>query len=254
MAAKVGVFALAVVITAFTSQSQAPKNGRELLERMRTAYAGKWFKNVTFVQQTVQTRPSGVVDTSTWYEALKSPDRLRIDFGDPKNGNGVIYTADSLYVVRSDTIARTVASGNPFLPFVAGVYAQPLDTTLRQIGVYKFDLTKLYTTTWEGRAVYVAGAQAATDTMAPQFWVDKERLVVVRMLVALNPNAPTDVVDIRLNDYRPVAGGWLAVQVAIMRGGKVIQKEDYSDWRGNVDLPDDFFVAQKWGKVPHWHR
>jgi outer membrane lipoprotein-sorting protein len=221
---------------------------------MRAKYLGKWFKTVTFSQQTIQTRPTGVVDTSTWYEALKSPDRLRIDFGDPKNGNGVIYTADSLYVVRSDTIARTVASGNPFLPFVAGVYAQPLDTTLRQIGVYKFDLNKVYTTTWEGRPVEVAGAQAASDTLSPQFWVDKERLVVVRMLVALNPSAPTDVADIRLEDYRPVAGGWLAVRVAIMRGGKVIQKEEYADWRGNVDLPDDFFVAQQWGKVPHWHR
>ena len=53
---------------------------------------------------------------------------------------------------------------------------------------------------------------------------------------------------------RPVAGGWLAVSVAIMRGGQVIQKEDYADWRGNVDLSPDFFVAEKWSAVPHWHR
>ena len=56
---------------------------------MRLAYQGKWFRTVTFVQKTTQTR-NGVTDTSTWYEALKSPDRLRIDFGDPNNGNGVI--------------------------------------------------------------------------------------------------------------------------------------------------------------------
>ena len=61
---------------------------------MRSKYLGKWFKTVTFSQQTIQTRPTAVVDTSTWYEALKTPDRLRIDFGDPKNGNGVLYTAD----------------------------------------------------------------------------------------------------------------------------------------------------------------
>src|SRR2546426_5423342 len=100
--------------------------------RMRAAYVGKWFKTVTFVQQTTQTR-NGVTDTSTWYEALKAPDRLRIDFGDPTNGNGVVYTADSLYVVRGGKITRTVAAGNPFLPSVEGVYAQPLETTLRQI-------------------------------------------------------------------------------------------------------------------------
>ena len=46
---------------------------------------------------------------------------------------------------------------------------------------------------------------------------------------------------------------WLAVRVEIMHGGQVIQKEEYTDWRGNVALPADFFVAEKWSDVPHWH-
>jgi hypothetical protein len=220
---------------------------------MRAAYQGKWFNTVTFVQKTTQTR-NGVTDTSTWYEALKSPDRLRIDFGDPKNGNGVIYTSDSVYVVRGGKVTRTAASGNPFLPFVEGVYAQPLDTTIRQIQPYKFDLSKLYTTTWEGRPAYAAGAAATGDTTSPQFWIDQERLIIVRMLVPLNPANAADLADIRLEDYKPVAGGWLAVRVEILHGGQVIQKEEYTDWRGNVQLPAEFFVAEKWSDVPHWHR
>ena len=250
MAAKVAVLAVAVAIAGFSSQE--PKDGRALLERMRSAYQGKWFRTVTFVQKTTQTR-NGVTDTSTWYEALKSPDRLRIDFGDPNNGNGVIYTADSLYVVRGGKVTRTAASGNPFLPYVAGVYDQPLETTLRQISTYKFDLSKLYTTTWGGRATYVAGAASAADTTAPQFWIDRERLIIVRMLVPLNPANAADLADIRLENYKPVVGGWLAVRVEIKHGGQVIQKEEYTDWRGNVDLPADFFVAEKWSDVPHWH-
>jgi hypothetical protein len=228
-----------------------PQNGLALLNRMRDTYLGKWFKTVTFVQQTIQKHPDGVTDTTTWYEALRSPARLRIDFGDPKNGNGVIYTADSLYVVRAGKVTRTVASGNPFLPFVQGVYDQPMDTTLRQIAPYKFDLSKIRTATWEGRPTYVVGSQSPSDTTSAQFWVDQERLVVVRMILGLNPASP-DVTDIRLEDYRPVAGGWLAVRVDIMHNGEVIQRETYSDWKGNVDLPADFFVAEKWSEVPHW--
>ena len=143
-------------------------------------------------------------------------------------------------------------SGNPFLPFVQGVYDQPIDTTLRQIQPYKFDLTKIRSTTWEGRPTYVVGSQSPRDTTSPQFWIDQEKLVVVRMILGLNPTAPAEVTDIRLEDYRPVAGGWLAVLVEIMRDGKVIQKEQYSNWRGNVDLQADFFVAEKWSAVPHW--
>jgi hypothetical protein len=203
------------------------------------------------VQQTIPTRPDGVVDTTIWYEALRSPDRLRIDFADPKAGNGVIYTADSLYVVRGGKVTRTAASGNPFLPFVQGVYDQPIDTTLRQIQPYKFDLTKIRTATWQGRPAYVVGSQSPSDTTSPQFWVEQERLVVVRMILGLNPASP-EVTDILLEDYRPVAGGWLAVRVDIKENGKVVQREQYSNWRGNVDLPADFFVAEKWSDVPHW--
>jgi hypothetical protein len=156
--------------------------------------------------------------------------------------------------VREGKVTRALASGNPFLPFVAGVYDQPLDTTLRQIRPYQFDLTKIRTVSWAGRPTYIVGSVTEADTSSPQFWIDVERLIVVRMIVPLNPAAPTDVADIRLEDYVPVSGGWLAVRVEIMHGGQVIQKEQYSEWRGNVDLPRDFFVAEKWSDVPHWYK
>ena len=260
MAAKVGlwVWGLGICVACAGNRpgpaATPPRDGLALLNQMRDAYAGKWFRTVTFTQLTTMYRPTGVTDTATWHEALLSPDRLRIDFGDIKNGNGVIYTADSLYVVREGKVTRTAAQGNPFLPFVAGVYAQPIDSTLKQIAPYTFDLTRLRTDTWENRPVYVVGSSAATDTTSPQIWVDQERLVAVRMIVAFNPATPADVGDIRLMDYRPVSGGWLAVKVDIRHGGQTVQKEEYSDWRGNVDLPRDFFVAEKWSAVPHWLR
>ena len=231
-----------------------PVSGGELLQRMHDAYAGKWYKTLTFVQRTTITRPNGVVDTTTWYEALKSPDRLRIDVGDPAKGNGALYTADSLYVVRGGKITRTMASGNPFLPFVAGVYDQPVATTLRQLAPYNFDLSRIRTDTWEGRPAYVVGAASPDDLTSPQFWIDSDRLVAVRFLVKLSPAPDAKPNDIRLESYVPVGGGWLATHVAIMEDGVVRQAEDYSDWRGDVGLPGDFFVAERWSDVPHWFR
>jgi hypothetical protein len=229
-----------------------PGNGGELLQRMHDAYDGKWYKTLTFVQKTTLTRPNGVVDTSTWYEALRSPDRLRIDFGDPSKGNGALYTADSLYVVRSGKITRTVASGNPFLPFVVGVYDQPIETTRRQLTPYHFDLSRIRADSWQGRPVYVVGAASPDDLESPQFWIDRDRLIAVRFLVKLSPAPDAKPNDIRLASYVPVSGGWLATHVTIMDGGVVRQAEDYSDWKGDVALPDDFFVAEKWSDIPHW--
>jgi hypothetical protein len=229
-----------------------PSSGTQLLQRMHDAYDGKWYKTLTFVQKTTITRPNGAVDTSTWYESLKSPDRLRIDFGDPSKGNGALYTADSLYVVRGGKVTRTLGSGNPFLPFVAGVYDQPMETTLRQLAPYHFDLSRIRTDTWQGKPVYVVGATSADDVESPQFWVDRDRLVAVRFLVKLSPAPDAKPNDIRLERYVPVGGGWLATHVAIMEGVIVAQAEDYSDWQGDVALPNDFFVAERWSDVPHW--
>jgi hypothetical protein len=231
-----------------------PATGTELLKRMHDAYDGKWYKTLTFVQKTTITRPNGVVDTSTWYESLKSPDRLRIDFGDPAKGNGALYTADSLYVVRGGKVTRTIASGNPFLPFVAGVYDQPMATTLRQLAPYHFDLSRIRADTWQGQPVYVVGATSAADLDSPQFWIDRDRLIAVRFLVKLSPAPDAKPNDIRLEKYVPVGGGWLATHVAIMDGAVVAQAEDYSDWKGDVSLPIDFFVAERWSEVSHWFR
>jgi outer membrane lipoprotein-sorting protein len=245
-------FALLIACATVKVSQTTPASGTELLQRMHDAYAGKWYKTVTFVQKTTVTRPNGVVDTSTWYEALKSPDRLRIDFGDPSNGNGALYTADSLYVVRAGKVTRTVASGNPFLPFVAGVYDQPVDTTVRQLAPYHFDLSKIRSDVWEGTPVYVVGASSASDLESPQFWIDRDRLIPLRFLVKLSPDPAAKPNDIRLEKNVQVGGGWLATHVAIMDGGVVRQAEDYSNWNGNVSLPADFFVAEKWKDTPHW--
>src|SRR4051794_14971259 len=115
---------VAALLTSVRLPAQsAPHTGLEVLDAMHAAYAGKWFTTLTFVQRTTVKRDS-TTRVSTWYESLKSPDRLRIDIENPADGNGVLYTADSMYAVRGGQVTRSAAQGNPFLPFVEGVYTQ----------------------------------------------------------------------------------------------------------------------------------
>src|SRR5689334_6667683 len=256
---RVGISAAALLLCACSaSQSNInrtpPANGVELLTRMHDAYAGKWPSTVTFVQRTIVARPNGVVDTTTWYEALKSPDRLRIDFGDPSAGNGALYTADSLYVVRAGKVVRTRAEGNPFLPLIVGVYLQPLDTTIAQIAPYKVDLSRIHTQDFEGKPTYVVGSASPTDTTSPQFWVEKDRLIVTRFLFPLIPSPENRVQDVRLENNVPAGQGWLATRVRMLDQGKPMQTEEYSDVRVNVSLPATFFQAEHWSEGPHWRR
>lgn len=167
--------------------SSAPADGRALLAQMHDRYANSWFRTLTFVQKTTQRRPDGTTQVSTWYEAQKGP-RLRIDIGDPAQGNGALYTADSVYAIRAGKVVRKGPDGNPFLPLIVGVYIQPLDTTIAQIAQYKVNLSAIRLQDWEGRPTYVVGAASASDTTSPQFWVDRERLIVTRFLMPLIPS------------------------------------------------------------------
>jgi len=245
---------LTVTVTACASRPRAtaaPADGHAVLARMHDAYDGRWYRTLRFVQRTTAVKPDGSRDTSTWYESIKAPDLLRIDLRAPHVGNGVLYTADSLIVLRNGQVARRIGRGNPFLPLIEGVYVQPLAVTEGQLAPYGFALDRMYRGTWLNRPVYVVGAADASDTTSPQFWVDAERLVLVRMLVAFAPNSP--LVDARVDGYVRLAGpSWLATHNEFWSGGHPEQIEDYSDWRIGEDLPDALFDPAQWTTAPHW--
>ncbi len=239
---------------AFVAQPRAPRSGREVLEAMRAAYDGKWYHTLTFRQKTTLRGPDGAERVQTWYEALRhtsaSGTQLRIDFGDPKDGNGVIYTADSLWRVRAGKLATTAADGNVFLPLIEGVYVQPVDRTLRELESTRIDMSKVHQTSWDGRSAWVVGAVAASDSISPQFWVDAERKVVTRMIVVLAPGRPP--MDIHLGGYERAGSGWLATKVTMYVGGVAQQTEEYSDPKVGVALDAALFDPSQWSTAKHW--
>jgi hypothetical protein len=228
-----------------------PADGTALLTRMHDRYAGKWFHTMTFVQRTTQRRPDGTSQVTTWYEAQRGP-RLRIDVGDPALGNGALYTADSLYVLRGGKVVRSVAEGNPFLPLIVSVYLEPVEVTRAQLAPYKIDLSRIHLQDWEGKPTYVVGASSPSDTTSPQFWVEKDRLIVTRFLLPLVPSPENRNQDVRLENNVPLGGGWLATRVRMLDKGAPMQTEEYSDWRADVELPESFFQVEHWREGRHW--
>ena len=240
--------------TSFASAQSTPKTGQEVLQRMHDAYAGKWYRTLTFVQKTTRFQNDGKPVVSTWFESLEhagpGATRLRIDIGDPSMGTGMLYTADSTTRIRDGRIASAQAGGNEFLPMIEGVYMQPVSRTMTELEATGIDMQRVTKGEWRKRPVWIVGTTSPADTSSPQFWIDVARNVVVRMIIVPAPNAGP--MDIHLDGYVPLAGGWLATKIAMHANGKPVQTEEYSDWKANVDLPKALFDPATWTTAPHW--
>jgi hypothetical protein len=222
---------------------QTPTTGTQVLERMHAAYAGKWYHALTFVQRTTRHPNDTTTTVATWYEAIRAPSSLRIDLDSATSGNGTIYTADSSYSVRAGKVTPR-AGGNPFLPLIEGVYTQAIERTVRDMAQYKVDLSRIRADHWDGHPVWVVGAASPSDTTSPQFWVDTDRLVLLRMIVPFG--------DVHLGGYEHVGEGWLATRVEFYSGGVLRQLEEYRDWKADPSLSPDLFDPTKWSTAPHW--
>jgi outer membrane lipoprotein-sorting protein len=244
------VLAALFLPTVLGAQAAAPANGEQLLAAMHDRYAATWYPTLTFVQKSTWYKPDGSEDrVQTWHEALEAPGLLRIAMGDAARRTGAIFRNDSTYSFQQGKLARATAQRNLLLVLGFDVYKQPAARTaavLRDEGV---DLARFHRETFQGRPVYVVGADAG-DSTSNQFWVDADRLLFVR-LIQSNP-AGTSRQDIRFNRYVTQPGGWLAEQVQVYAGGKLVYEEDYSDVHVNMTFDPALFSPESWATVRLW--
>ncbi len=242
--------AMLAVPTLLGAQGPAPTDGHQVLAAMHDRYADTWYPTLTFVQKSIWYKPDGSqARVQTWHEALSAPGRLRIDMGEAAKRDGAIFRNDSTYSFAGGKLTRATAARNLLLILGFDVYKQPVArtaTALRDEGV---DLTRFHRDTFQGRPVYVVGANAG-DTTSTQFWVDADRLLFVRLIQA--NAAGTSWQDVRFNQYVPKPGGWLAEQVQVLAAGKLVYEEDYSDVRVNVKLDPELFNPESWATVRLW--
>ena len=234
---------LAAFVLLFAAASSPPPGGRELLRQMHDRYAGHWYRTLTFVQQNTATHPDGSTEHSIWKEYATIPGRLRIDFQPGDSGNGALFANDSQFTFAHDSLRAAVAFVHPLMVLGFDVYAQPVERTIAQLEGLKIDLSVVHEESWHGRQVLVVGARAG-DLRARQFWIDKGRLVFVRMLQPGRDTTKTS--DIRFEDYRQVGPAWVSARVEFLTDGQQRWLEEYTEIKTDVALPDGLFDPRRW--------
>lgn len=242
---------IAALLTIHAAQAQTIRKGEDLLRAMHERYKDSWYGTLTFTQKSTTYKPDGTSSAEMWYEAALLPGKLRIDVGPASDGKGYLFVDGMLTIVKDNKVAATQKDMNMLLVLGFDVYRQDPDATIRIVKAEGYDVSKVRQDTWDGKPVYVVGAEK-DDLKSKQFWVEKETLLFVREIETAREDA-TKIADIRFIHYQPLAGAWIAAGVEVYSGGKKVFSEDYSDIQANVKLDPGTFDPEKFA-VTHWEK
>jgi outer membrane lipoprotein-sorting protein len=237
-----------MVLTAAVAPAQDIHSGEAVLHAMHDRYPA-WYETLTFTQKSTTYNPDGSTKVETWYEAAMLPGKLRIDLGKPAENNGYIFADGKVTVVHDAKPAPSRPLFNLLLVLGFDVYRQTPETTAGILKGEGVDLSKVHEEVLEGNPVYVIGADKG-DSQSKQFWVEKERLLFVRLFQPSKKDSK-EVEDIRFVNYRRLAGGWIAARVEVHAAGKLVFSEEYSDIKANVKLKPEAFDGEKFAST-HW--
>jgi hypothetical protein len=233
------------------ANAQEIRTGDALLSWMHDRYDKNWYDTLTFAQKSTTHNADGTAKSEMWYEAAMLPGKLRIDIGDLAEGNGLIIANGELTRFKAGKIAESEPFVHMLLALGFDVYRQPAETTINQVKGQGFDLSKIHEDTWEDQAVYVVGADPG-DLKSKQFWVEKSRLLFVRMIKP-DDHDKTKTTDYRFLDYRQLPVGWVAAAVELYLDGNKIFSEEYSDIRVNPKLDPAIFDPKQFTSK-HWEK
>jgi hypothetical protein len=223
-------------VTAFRLPAVNPPSGKDIVKKMHDRYAGKWYRSFTFNQTTEFYRNDTLRGSQVWYEAIRFPDRFRMDFGEADSANAAIFRGDSSYRFRNGKLRSSTINNNEGLIFLlGGMFFYPLDQTMRMMSDLHYDLSKMHEDTWKGKPVYVIGAAAGENTN--QLWIDQKDLYLVRMLKFDDHRKEEAIFD----DYKQFNGFWTELKCTFLIDDKLVQVESYHDCQFNVELNDRIF-------------
>jgi outer membrane lipoprotein-sorting protein len=242
---------IACTLMLTVAHAQDVRSGEDVLRVMHDRYAKSWYETLTFTQKSTTYNPDGTTKVETWYEALALPGKLRIDVGPPSDGNGFLMVNGTLTILQGGKESGTRPRMNMLLVFGFDVYRQAPEATIKIAQSEGYDLTKFHEETWEGQPVYVVGA-AKGDLKSKQFWVDKDRLLFVRLFEPTRTD-PNKFQDVRFEDYRKLAGGWIAARVEVYVDDKKVFSEDYSEIQVDAKLDPGAFDPKQFNST-HWEK
>lgn len=232
---------LALLLTLLHPTVAAPGSGEAIVRAAYARYAGRWPRSITYIQRVEEL---GNERPQTWYTAMELPGRMRVDIAPMGVGRALITRSDSTYGFGAGRLSSVSATPNPLLLLLHDLHTQAPERTIATLKMLSFDLTRSHEDVWSGRPMLVVGAGKG-DSVSNQFWFDKERLVVVRLLYNRRQ------FEARMAGFQKYGGGWIEGGIEIWNKGQLVRAEKYDSIKIGMKHEADLFDPSNY-KVPKW--
>ena len=220
-------------------------SGPDLVRAMHARYDGKWYARLKLKQEVTHYRDGKAERREIWNELLELPGKVRSTIGDAKDGNAEIYLYDTAYYIEHGKLVREVKAVHTVLLLGFDVYVQAPEKTIKTLES-EMNLGLIREDTWQGKSAWVVGAHEGDNT-TPQFWVEKERLLLVR---TVRKSAAGYLVDVELGGYEPLGGGWVATEFLFKREGQPYISEKYLSYSVPESIEPEVFDLKTYKALP----
>jgi hypothetical protein len=244
-------FLLSLLVVMVGSVAYAQKiTGSQVLDIMYNRHAGKWYKNMGVVKdvdiiENGKTRPGG-----SWLMAMEFPGKFRMDIGDPATKTTILLSNKILYKWQDGKKTYENQDRSSLLFLTGGMYWYKRKEIPGKLVEYNIDPTKAYQTTYNGKAVYVLGAENAKDKLS-QLWIEKDRLILLRII---EYDGMFNKIETRYEGHKKYGNYWIESKVSYLQGDKVLQVEKYKgDVLINMKLDPMLFDPQQLHNARHWY-
>ncbi len=221
---------ITVLFTLFSCSNKIDST-EKLLETISDQYNGKWFKQVKFSQTTNFYRNDSIVKSERWIEEYVYPNQLIIKVNHENSRDGYLYRNDSMYIFEDNEIRFKDKAVHDLVILSMDIYNMTPEESMERFSSLDYDLSEFHTSNFEGRDIYVVGAEKG-DTTSNQVWFDKEHLYFVKMV----KNTDTGLQEVYFRDYINLNGkGWIEQEVVFYIDGKRYMVEKYY----NITIPEE---------------
>ena len=223
----------------------AMKDGNDVIAAMYKMYEGnKWYKYFTFSQETHFYKEGKEEKMETWHEAGSFPGKLLIKFNTKDSKDGVLFSDHKVtsFAEGKEPVTRPMI--HELLVAAFDVYFLEPKQTAHIFDSLGYNLKLVREDIFNGRKVYVVGAEK-NDSISKQFWIDKERLYLHRIIYSRR-NSVSDCV---FGGYEKINNYWVAKLITFKTDNKINTVEKYFDIKFPKTLSDSLFDPKNFNEV-----